>query len=136
MPQGTSLGTYLMLPAIFKLNDQDFLYLLISNCFENVSVLILGSAPRYQIGDLLNITSYNLKLNDQAFLYLLISNCLSVLILGSAPRYQIGDLLNVSCYSLNSRPAAKLKWYINGEEADPGKGLLAVIIPSGVLRAV
>ena len=39
---------------------------------------------------------------------------------GSAPRYQVGDLLNVSCYSLNSRPAAKLKWYINGEEADPG----------------
>jgi len=41
-------------------------------------------------------------------------------ITGSAPRYQVGDLLNVSCYSLNSRPAAKLKWYINGEEADPG----------------
>ena len=39
---------------------------------------------------------------------------------GSAPRYQVGDLLNVSCYSLNSRPAAKRKWYINGEEADPG----------------
>ena len=32
----------------------------------------------------------------------------------------MGVLLNVSCYSLNSRPAAKLKWYINGEEADPG----------------
>ncbi|XP_023323626.1 uncharacterized protein LOC111697752 [Eurytemora carolleeae] len=42
------------------------------------------------------------------------------LIKGSYPRYQVGDELNVSCSSPNSLPAAQLKWYINGEEADPG----------------
>jgi len=40
------------------------------------------------------------------------------IITGSSPRYQVGDQLNISCYSRNSLPAAKLKWYINGEEAD------------------
>jgi len=42
------------------------------------------------------------------------------IITGSSPRYQVGDQLNISCYSRNSLPAAKLKWYINGEEADTG----------------
>lgn len=41
------------------------------------------------------------------------------IITGSQPRYQIGDTLSVSCTSPNSRPAAKLRWYINGEDADP-----------------
>jgi len=41
-------------------------------------------------------------------------------ITGSQPRYQVGDHVNISCYSRNSLPAAKLKWYINGEEADTG----------------
>jgi hypothetical protein len=31
----------------------------------------------------------------------------------------MGDNVNVNCTSLRSNPAAKLKWYINGEEAVP-----------------
>ena len=41
------------------------------------------------------------------------------IIAGGQPRYHIGDRVNVNCTSLRSNPAAKLKWYINGEEADP-----------------
>ena len=39
---------------------------------------------------------------------------------GSIPRYHVGDQLNISCISPNSVPAAKLKWFINGEYADSG----------------
>ena len=54
------------------------------------------------------------------------SNCLELcktgfLIVGSLPRYHVGDQLNISCISPNSVPAAKLKWFINGEYADSGK---------------
>lgn len=38
---------------------------------------------------------------------------------GGQPRYNVGDRVNVTCLSRNSRPAAKLSWYINGEKADP-----------------
>jgi len=41
------------------------------------------------------------------------------IIAGGQPRYNMGDNVNVNCTSLRSNPAAKLKWYINGEEADP-----------------
>ncbi len=40
-------------------------------------------------------------------------------ITGGYPRYHIGDRVNVNCTSFRSKPAAKLKWYINGEQADP-----------------
>lgn len=40
------------------------------------------------------------------------------IISGSVPRYHVGDHLNISCISPNSVPAAKLKWFINGEYAD------------------
>ncbi|KFM75169.1 hypothetical protein X975_20365, partial [Stegodyphus mimosarum] len=40
-------------------------------------------------------------------------------ILGSQPRYEVGDYVNVTCRSGPSKPAAALKWYINGKEADP-----------------
>ena len=36
---------------------------------------------------------------------------------GSLPRYKKGDLISANCTSLGSVPAAKLNWYINGEEA-------------------
>jgi len=36
---------------------------------------------------------------------------------GSQPRYNTGDILSANCSSSNSLPAAKLLWYINGEEA-------------------
>ena len=41
------------------------------------------------------------------------------IITGGFPRYHIGDKVDVNCTSLRSVPAAKLKWYINGEQADP-----------------
>ena len=41
------------------------------------------------------------------------------IISGGFPRYHVGDRVNVNCTSRRSRPAAKLKWYINGEQADP-----------------
>ncbi|GFY60658.1 putative beat protein [Trichonephila inaurata madagascariensis] len=41
-------------------------------------------------------------------------------ILGSQPRYEVGDVVNVTCRSGPSKPAAALKWYINGKEADMG----------------
>ena len=37
---------------------------------------------------------------------------------GGFPRYHIGDKVEVNCTSKRSKPAAKLKWYINGEQAD------------------
>ncbi|XP_042898667.1 uncharacterized protein [Parasteatoda tepidariorum] len=40
-------------------------------------------------------------------------------ILGSKSRYEVGDIVNVTCRAGPSRPAASLKWYINGKEADP-----------------
>eukprot|EP00093_Oithona_nana_P002116 02116.XXX_19023_33521_1 [CDS] Oithona nana genome sequencing. len=40
-------------------------------------------------------------------------------ITGGFPRYHIGDKVEVNCTSKKSKPAAKLKWYINGEQADP-----------------
>lgn len=40
------------------------------------------------------------------------------IISGGFPRYHIGDKVNVNCTSFRSKPAAKLKWYINGEQAD------------------
>jgi len=39
------------------------------------------------------------------------------IISGSQPRYNTGDILSANCTSSNSVPAAKLNWYINGEEA-------------------
>ena len=39
-------------------------------------------------------------------------------ITGGFPRYHIGDKVNVNCTSYRSKPAAKLRWYINGEQAD------------------
>ena len=39
-------------------------------------------------------------------------------ITGGYPRYHIGDKVRVNCTSRRSKPAAKLKWYINGEQAD------------------
>ncbi|CAB4059703.1 unnamed protein product [Lepeophtheirus salmonis] len=41
------------------------------------------------------------------------------IITGGFPRYHIGDRVEVNCTSYRSKPAAKLKWYINGEQADP-----------------
>ncbi|XP_055952969.1 synaptogenesis protein syg-2-like [Argiope bruennichi] len=38
-------------------------------------------------------------------------------ILGTKPYYAPGDIVNVTCVSAPSRPAAILKWWINGEEA-------------------
>ncbi|GFY57274.1 ig-like domain-containing protein [Trichonephila inaurata madagascariensis] len=40
---------------------------------------------------------------------------------GSQSRYEVGDYVNVTCKSGPSKPAAVLKWYINGKEAEPGK---------------
>ena len=40
------------------------------------------------------------------------------IISGGFPRYHIGDKVEVNCTSKRSKPAAKLKWYINGEQAD------------------
>ena len=40
------------------------------------------------------------------------------IITGGFPRYHIGDKVEVNCTSSRSKPAAKLKWYINGELAD------------------
>ena len=40
------------------------------------------------------------------------------IITGGFPRYHIGDKVEVNCTSKRSKPAAKLKWYINGEQAD------------------
>ncbi len=40
------------------------------------------------------------------------------IITGGFPRYHIGDKVEVNCTSYRSKPAAKLKWYINGEQAD------------------
>ncbi len=37
---------------------------------------------------------------------------------GGFPRYTVGDRVVVNCTSRRSRPPAKLKWYINGEQAD------------------
>ncbi|XP_023209982.1 uncharacterized protein LOC111612923 [Centruroides sculpturatus] len=38
-------------------------------------------------------------------------------ITGIKPQYQIGDEVNVTCSAGPSKPAATLKWYINGKEA-------------------
>jgi hypothetical protein len=38
---------------------------------------------------------------------------------GGFPRYHIGDKVKINCTSHKSKPAAKLRWYINGEQADP-----------------
>jgi len=38
-------------------------------------------------------------------------------ITGTLPRYKVGDMISANCTSHNSIPAAKLNWYINGEEA-------------------
>ncbi|KFM69186.1 hypothetical protein X975_26567, partial [Stegodyphus mimosarum] len=38
-------------------------------------------------------------------------------IAGNKPHYGIGELVNVTCISAPSRPAAVLKWFINGLEA-------------------
>lgn len=38
-------------------------------------------------------------------------------IAGIKPQYQIGDKVNVTCSAGPSKPAANLKWYINGKEA-------------------
>jgi len=40
------------------------------------------------------------------------------IITGGYPRYHVGDKVKVNCTSRRSRPAAKLRWYINGEQAD------------------
>ena len=40
------------------------------------------------------------------------------LISGAHPRYHIGDRVDINCTSYRSKPAAKLRWYINGEQAD------------------
>ena len=39
------------------------------------------------------------------------------IISGTQPRYNTQDILSANCTSSNSAPAAKLNWYINGEEA-------------------
>ena len=36
---------------------------------------------------------------------------------GNQQRYNLNDILSANCTSYNSLPAAKLSWYINGEEA-------------------
>ena len=40
------------------------------------------------------------------------------IITGGFPRYHIGDKVQINCTSHESKPAAKLRWYINGEQAD------------------
>ena len=40
------------------------------------------------------------------------------LISGAHPRYHVGDRVDINCTSFRSKPAAKLRWYINGEQAD------------------
>ena len=37
---------------------------------------------------------------------------------GAYPRYHIGDKVQINCTSHRSKPVAKLRWYINGEQAD------------------
>jgi len=37
---------------------------------------------------------------------------------GGGPGYRVGDTLEVNCTSLRSHPAAKLRWYLNGEPVD------------------
>lgn len=39
-------------------------------------------------------------------------------ITGSKPRYQVGDHLKVNCTSGQSKPAAKLTWFVNGDPAN------------------
>ncbi|KAG8185307.1 hypothetical protein JTE90_023915 [Oedothorax gibbosus] len=39
-------------------------------------------------------------------------------IVGSQSRYEVGEHVNVTCKSGPSKPAAVLKWYINGKEAE------------------
>jgi len=51
------------------------------------------------------------------------------IISGSQPRYNTGDILSANCTSSNSVPAAKLNWYINGEE-----GTDAMLIPYPVKK--
>ncbi|KAL1506643.1 hypothetical protein ABEB36_005968 [Hypothenemus hampei] len=40
-------------------------------------------------------------------------------ITGGQPRYHVGDTVNVTCTTRESKPAAQLKWMINGEPSDP-----------------
>lgn len=40
-------------------------------------------------------------------------------ITGGRTRYQIGDKVNVNCTSGRSKPAVKLTWFINGDQAKP-----------------
>lgn len=35
---------------------------------------------------------------------------------GVKPQYQVGDDVNVTCSAGPSKPAASLRWYINGHE--------------------
>ena len=53
---------------------------------------------------------------------------------GSLPRYHVGDQLNISCISPNSVPAAKLKWFINGEYADSGRKFVQALSYAKTLR--
>jgi CD80-like C2-set immunoglobulin domain len=39
-------------------------------------------------------------------------------ITGGRARYQIGDKVNVNCTSGRSKPAVKLTWFINGDQAN------------------
>lgn len=38
---------------------------------------------------------------------------------GVRPEYRIGDKVNLNCTSARSKPAAKLRWYVNNREAKP-----------------
>jgi len=66
---------------------------------------VSGEAPLFQTAKSMN----NLKIVDLPDEGPIIS--------GTQPRYNTEDILLANCTSSNSAPAAKLNWYINGEEA-------------------
>lgn len=41
------------------------------------------------------------------------------IIRGLSESYHVGDYVNATCYSRPSRPVAKLRWYVNHDEAEP-----------------
>lgn len=48
-------------------------------------------------------------------------------ILGTKPHYDISDIVNLTCKSAPSRPAAFLKWLVNGIEVEVSSNLKHVI---------
>ncbi|XP_015905257.1 synaptogenesis protein syg-2 [Parasteatoda tepidariorum] len=57
------------------------------------------------------------------------------IIKGTKPYYAPGDLVNVTCVSAPSRPAAILKWWINGEEARTNR-MPSIESPDGLFTSM